>query len=118
MPEIKQRIDKTAFNEALKARSFSQATLAETIGANEKSFSRWVNEEFVPSKYLWDITDELDLNDDELDKILKLPTFKVFFRKKFLGEVPEEVQLQATEVAKTLFDLTYLNSNAKFFFCG
>ena len=112
--EVKQRLNKAAFAEALKARRQTQAMLAEKIGANEKTFSRWINEESIPSKYIWDITEELDLTDDELDEILKLPKYKVFFRKKFLGEVPEEIQTRAIELAQTLFDLTYFNSSAKF----
>ena len=115
MEDRKQRLNKTAFDLALDKRKISQIDLATQIGANDKSFSRWVNDGYIYSKYLWDLTEALDLNDQELDEILMLPKHKVFFRKQYLEEPPEEVQEQAIELAKTLFGLTYLNSEARFF---
>lgn len=114
MSNIQQPLNKTAFIRALDGRNISQAVLAQKIGANEKSFSRWINDGYIQSQYLWDLTEELDLSDEELDEILMLPKYKVFFRKKYLGEVPDEVEQRAIDFAKTLFGLTYLNSNARF----
>jgi Zn-dependent peptidase ImmA (M78 family) len=114
MHELQQRLNKTAFLNALKNRNISQGVLAEKLGVNEKSFSRWINDGFVQTQYLWDLTEELDLNDDELDEILLLPKYKVFFRRKYLGEVSEKIEEKAIELAKTLLGLAYLNSNARF----
>ncbi len=115
MEDVKQRLNKTAFDIALDKRKISQFELAAKIGANDKSFSRWVNEGYIYSKYLWDLTETLDLDDQELDDILMLPKHKVFFRKKYLEDPPPEVKQQAIELSKTLFSLTYLNSKAHFF---
>ncbi len=114
MNEIHQRINRSAFNEALKAKNVTQANLAGKLGINEKSFSRWINDGYIQSKYLLDLTEELDLNEDEMHQILMLPKFKVFFRKKYLGEVPPEIEERATELARTLFGMTYLNSETRF----
>jgi Zn-dependent peptidase ImmA (M78 family) len=114
MQDIRQPLNKTAFEQALKKRGFTQVALAEKIGANEKSFSRWINEGYVQTQYLWDLTEELNLTDEELDEILLVPKYRVFFRRKYLGEVPPEIESRAIELAKTLFGLTYLSSNARF----
>lgn len=115
MEDIKQRLNKTAFDLALDKRKISQLELSGKIGANDKSFSRWINDGYIYSKYIWDLTEVLDLDDQELDDILMLPKHKVFFRKKYLEEPPPEVKQQAIELSKTLFGLTYLNSKSHFF---
>ncbi len=114
MKEIKQRVNKPALEEVLRARSMKQAELAEKIGAPIKSFNRWINEGYIQSQYVWDMTETLELSEEDLDKVLFVPKYQVFFRKKFLGEVPEHIQERAIELARTLFGLTYLNANAKF----
>lgn len=115
MKDVKQRLNKVALDLVLEDRKISQIDLANAIGANDKSFSRWINDGYIYSKYLWDLTETLDLKDSELDEILMLPKHKVFFRKKYLQEPPEEVKQQAIDLSKTLFGLTYLNSRAHFF---
>lgn len=97
MSNIQQPLNKTAFIRALDSRNISQAVLAQKIGANEKSFSRWINDGYIQSQYLWDLTEELDLSDEELDEILMLPKYNVFFRKKYLGEVPDDVEQRAID---------------------
>lgn len=114
MTDIQQRLNKLAFNDVLKSRSITQMTLAEKLGVNEKTFSRWINDGYIYSKYLLSLTEELDLSEEEMRTVLMLPTFKVFFRKKFLGEVPKEVEQRAIELSKTFFNMTYLNSEARF----
>lgn len=114
MTDIQHRLNKTALNDILKTRNLTQATVAERIGVNEKSFSRWVNDGYIQSKYLLNLTEELDLNDNEMKAVLLLPTYKVFFRKKYLGEVPSEIEERAIELSKTLFNMTYLNSESRF----
>lgn len=114
MNDIQQRLNKNAFNDVLKKKNMTQANLAAKLGVNEKSFSRWVNEGYIQSKYLWDLTEELDLSEIELDEVLMLTKFKVYFRKRYLGKPHEEIESHAIELAKTLFSLTYFNSEARF----
>lgn len=114
MDEARVRVKRTAFEQTLKSRGVTQALLAEKIGANPKSFSRWINEGFLYSKFLWDLTDALDLSEDELSQVIVKPNYEVFFRKKFLGNVPEGIHARAKELAKALFGLTYLHSDARF----
>lgn len=109
------RIDKEAFLKALKARGTTQAAVATKIGANPKSFSRWINEGYFQSQHLWDLTETLVLSEEELDTILMIPTYKVFFRKRFLHKVPESLKEKAIELAETIFSLTYLNTRSHFY---
>lgn len=114
MNDIQQRINRSAFNDALKSRNKTQMIVATNLGINEKSFSRWINEGQIQSRYLLDLSEELDLSDKELQDILMLPKYKVFFRKKFLSEVPPEIGERAIELATTLFGMTFLNSESRF----
>ena len=79
MREIKQRVNKPALEEVLRSRCMKQSELADKIGAPAKSFNRWINEGYVQSQYVWDMTETLELTDDELDKILLVPKVPSLF---------------------------------------
>jgi hypothetical protein len=112
--ETKHRVNKAAFEQVLKTRNITQIELAEKIGAPHKSFSRWINEGFVYSKYLLDLSRVLDLSNDDMGRVLIKSTFNVYFRKKFLGNVAPEIKERAIELAKTFFRLTFLHEKASF----
>ncbi|MCK5690912.1 hypothetical protein KAI87_16645 [Myxococcota bacterium] len=114
MSEIRQRINKSAFGEAITARGLAQAEVAAKLGVNPKSFSRWLNEGHIQSRYLWDLADAIDFSDDELSEILMSPKYRVYFRRKRLAEPPEAVREAAIDLARAVFGLTHLGPKSKF----
>ena len=115
MYETKQRVNKPALEKVCRHRTMKQVELAKKLNVSVKSFNRWVNEGYVPSQHVLDISEVLELTDEELHEVFLVPTYRVYFRRRFLGEVSEEVQKQAVELAKTLFALIYLDANTKFY---
>lgn len=107
-------LNRSALATALKCRGLNQLQLSEVLKVNEKSLSRWLNEGRFPTEHLLDLMTELDLAREEADAILLRPKFKVFFRIKYLGKVPNAIEQQAQEMASTLLKLTFLNSNYRF----
>lgn len=112
--EIQQRINRSFFDELLTARSLSQKAVAEQLGENEKSFSRWLNQGQIPSRLIWGLRRTLGLKSEEMKILLMVPEFKVFFRRRFLAEPPEETKNTAISWAKTFLDLSSLHSSKKF----
>jgi len=112
--EIGQRINRSYLSDLLKSKGLNQKTLAERLGENEKSFSRWLTQEEIPSRLVWNFRKELNLKSEEMKILLMVPEFKVFFRRKFLTEVPTDIKSKAVGWARTFLDLSSLHASKKF----
>jgi hypothetical protein len=112
--DIQQRIDRSYLIELLRVQSRHQKDVAEQLGENEKNFSRWLNQGLIPSRLVWSLRKTLGLNSSNMKLLLMVPEFKVFFRRKFLSEVPERIKEKAISWAKTFLDLSSLHSSKKF----
>lgn len=115
MKEQNQKIDTDALIAALKRRDQSLAGLAKELKVSPSNLHRWVTvDKTLPRTLVFDIGSRLDLEREEMDMLLMAPRYHTFFRRQFLGDVPEETKKNAIELAKTYLNLSTLHSAAKF----
>lgn len=109
-----QKINSELLKSKLRKMSLKQSVLAESLGIDDSSFSRWVAANKLPSNLIWRIKKEVNFSNEELEKFIYAPSYKVFFRKRFLGDVPEQIKNNAINWAQTFFGLSTLHSDSTF----
>jgi Zn-dependent peptidase ImmA (M78 family) len=109
-----QKINSELLKSKLRSMDLRQNVLAENLGIDDGSFSRWISTNKLPSNLIWRVKKEVNFSNEELKDFIFAPRYKVFFRKRFLGVVPEEIQKNAINWAQTFLGLSTLHSDSTF----
>ena len=110
-----QRVDSEVLIQILGRREKSLNGLAKDLGISTSTFHRWVTEaKALPQPVIWQVCDKLDMDQNETNSFLMVPHYQAFFRRRFLGKVPEQTEKNAIELAKTYLNLSTLHADSRF----
>jgi len=109
-----QEIDGLFLKQKLKSSSISQKILSDKLGVDDGSLSRWISKNLIPANMVWRIRKEIGLSVEDVKVLLKAPSYRVYFRRKFLGKVQDHSERNAINWAQTFLSLSTLHSDRKF----
>lgn len=109
----KQVINKEYLKLLLKEKNSSQTDLAAKMNENQKNLSRWLKDGFPRDKLL-DLKRALAIPRESYRTLIGIPEYKIFFRTKYHGEVPEELKNKAIDWARVLIPTKVKTHDASF----
>lgn len=109
-----QNIDGVFLKQKIRSHSLSQKELSKKLDVDDGTLSRWIAKNAMPANLVWRLKKEISLSMEDLRNLLKTPSYKVFFRKRFVSKVPPESEKNAVNWAQTFLSLSSLHSDRKF----
>jgi hypothetical protein len=102
MPNAHVTIDPQLLRSVLAEQGMKQSDLARHLGVDDSSLSRWLQKGKIDFRISRSLKSALSLDETAYRELLRLPAYRVFFRKHRNGEIDAKRSVRATECARAV----------------